>query len=92
MLIGTHKDTKIDRAIKRIKKSLIDPKNGKEGILQEFELLRQLDHPNVLKVIESFEDAQNLYIVTELLSGGELFDMLLKEAIFSEEKTAEIVK
>jgi len=60
--------------------------------MAEFNLLKTLDHPHILRVYEAFEDSTYIYIVTELLSGGELFDMLLKEGQFNESKSAEIIK
>lgn len=36
-----------------------------------------MDHPNVVKMYEYFEDQASIYIVTEFLSGGELFDRVI---------------
>lgn len=32
--------------------------------------MKQLDHPNVIKLYETFEDSNNLYLVMELCEGG----------------------
>ena len=40
----------------------------------EIASLKKIDHPNVVKIYECFEDSTGYYIVTELCSGGELFD------------------
>ena len=42
----------------------------------EISILQQLDHPNVLKLYEYFEDEKYVYLVTELCKGGELFDRI----------------
>jgi len=43
------------------------------------EILKSLDHPNIIKVYEFYSDKKYLYIVTELCSGGELFDKIIEE-------------
>jgi calcium-dependent protein kinase len=47
--------------------------------------LRKLDHPNIIKLYETFEDDRNIYMVTELCSGGELFDKIIEKGSFTEE-------
>ena len=69
---ATHKSSLVDRAVKIIDK-------GKSGtklvsrIKDEINILHKLDHPNILKIFEYFEDGNHLYIITEYLEGGELF-------------------
>ena len=43
-------------------------------MLREVNILKSLDHPNILKIFEVFGDKKRLYIVTELIRGGELFE------------------
>lgn len=44
----------------------------------EIDILKNLDHPNIVKLYEVFEDKNNIYLVTELCTGGELFDVILE--------------
>lgn len=46
--------------------------------------MRELDHPNVLKLFEFFEDQRYVYLVMELCEGGELFDKILEKGSFNE--------
>ena len=39
--------------------------------------MKQLDHPNIVRMLEYFVDAANIYIVYELIEGEELFSHLL---------------
>jgi calcium-dependent protein kinase len=73
------------RAIKSI---LIDKaKSGskeREKFLNEVETLRTMDHPNIIKIYEFFEDNKHFHLVTELCTGGELFDYLIKKKKLTE--------
>ena len=55
---------------------------------REISILASLDHPNINKIYEYFEDDNNAYIVTEKIDGGELFDAILKKKHFSEKDAA----
>ena len=67
---ATHISTGQRRAIKKIPRSKI--KNWKR-FEAEVKILQAIDHPNVIKLYEYFEDEFNVYLVTELCTGGELF-------------------
>lgn len=86
-----HKKTGNIRAIKRIKKDNLNAKNI-ESLLKDVEILKTLDHPNIIKVYEYFQDEAAIYIVTDLCSGGELFEHILKEKNFSEKKAAILMR
>lgn len=40
--------------------------------------MKKLDHPNIIKVYEFYEDKQSFHLVTEIWKGGELFHHLIK--------------
>ena len=44
----------------------------------EISILQKLDHPNIIKLYEVFEDDRKYYLVQELCKGGELFDEIVK--------------
>ena len=60
--------------------------------MKEINILSTLDHPNVIKTYEYFIDNRFIYIVTEYLSGGELFDKIKQETSFSEDDSRKIFK
>lgn len=82
-----HKITSDIRAVKVISKENIS-EAGRSKILFEVEVLRSLDHPNILTVFEVYEDEKQFCIVTELCNGGELFDKIISVKRFSEETAA----
>ncbi len=58
----------------------------------EIDILKNLTHPNILRLFEVFEDKKQIYLVTELCSGGELFDEIQKRSTFNERDAAGIIK
>ena len=60
--------------------------------MNEIEMLKTVDHPNILKYYECYEDRHNYYIVTEFCAGGELINFILKEKGLGEIRTAVIMK
>jgi len=86
---GKNKVTGVTRAIKAInKKSLPDPRR----FADEIEVMRSLDHPNIVKLFETYEDARNIYLVMELCTGGELFDRIIEANYFSERVAAYLIR
>jgi len=59
---------------------------------QEYELLTQLDHPNIVKFCDCYMDHKFFYICTSLCKGGELFDKIKEMKKFAEEHAAKIVR
>jgi len=58
-------------AIKIMHKNKLQEEDIK-SILNEIEILNRIDHPNVVKLAEMFEDDKNFYMVLELMKGGSL--------------------
>ena len=62
----------------------------------EIQLLHRLDHQNVLRLIEIFEDANKFFIVTDLCQGGELFQHIEHFAnqarAFPEDEVVDVVQ
>ena len=87
----THRETKEVRAVKVLKKESMD-QSEKESMLNEIKILKSLDHPNIVKIYEYFEDEKRFYIVTDLVKGGELFDEIIKRGKFNERDAATLMK
>ena len=80
-------------ACKKFDKKLI---KNKKRLKTEINLLRATDHPNIIKLYETFEDKQYLYLIMEECSGGELFQRLAmnaqKNKMYTEKDAAKIMK
>ena len=59
-------------ALKSIQKGLVTPEFMDE-LCNEIDILKTLDHPNIVKAFDIFDSAKEIYIVMELCSGGDLY-------------------
>jgi serine/threonine protein kinase len=75
-------DPNIKYAIKSILRQNI--KKDVALLEEELEILKQVDHPNVIKFHESYIDYRYIHIVMELAVGGELFEKIVESERFSE--------
>jgi len=86
-----HRDTGAQRAVKVLRKAHMD-EDEKKMLFNEINILRNLDHPNIVKMYEFFEDEKRYYIVTEICKGGELFDEIIARGKFTEKDAAILMK
>lgn len=63
-----------------------------QNLQLEVEILSNMDHPNVVKLYEIFDEGQVLYLVMELMQGGELFDRIVEKEAYSEREAAEVIR
>ena len=61
------------------------------AVFSEVEILKTVDHPNLPRIYEFFEDDTNFYIVLELCRGGDLFDRIVEAKTFNEAQAAEVM-
>lgn len=75
------KDKRTDQwfAVKRVRRS--GKSEDDVRLRQEIEIMRMLDHPHIVRLVETFEDRKFMYLVMELCEGGELFDHLSRGAL-----------
>ena len=86
-----HKMTGEIRAVKVTKKKDLEF-GERQKLLMEIEILKELDHPSVCRIIDIFEDKKKFYFVQEYLAGGGLFDSLIQNVGFTENASAIIIK
>jgi serine/threonine protein kinase len=77
-------ETKVEYACKIISKSTIHSKRAREQIASEVRIQSRMDHPNICKLIESWEDADNIYMLLEMCPHGDLGKLLSRRKRFTE--------
>uniref|UniRef100_A0A8C5CGF0 Ribosomal protein S6 kinase n=1 Tax=Gadus morhua TaxID=8049 RepID=A0A8C5CGF0_GADMO len=80
-----HKATNTEYAVKMIDKTNTDAS-------EEIEiLLRYGQHPNIITLKDVYDTGKQVYLVTELMRGGELLDRILKQKSFSEREASAVL-
>ncbi|TNN60976.1 Ribosomal protein S6 kinase alpha-6 [Liparis tanakae] len=80
-----HRVSGMDYAVKIIDKSKRDPS-------EEIEILmRYGQHPNIITLKDAYDEGRYVYLVTELMKGGELLDKILRQKFFSEREASAVL-
>jgi len=75
-------------AVKIIDKSKVEDMGDIE---REIEIMGLVDHPNVIKLIEIFDESKKMNLVMELVTGGELFDRIVSLGNYTEKDAAVVM-
>lgn len=74
-----------------LKKNSFSDKEQKKFIKQ-IEILKTLDHPNIIQLVDRFDDGLSCYMVIEFCNGGELFDKVVTQMYLKEKQAVEIME
>lgn len=86
-----HKYTGVHCAVKIIDKATIEAEE--KGLLRtEIAVLKLVNHPNIIHMEGLYESKQYIYIVMEMLKGGELFERIVGRPRFTEQEAARLLK
>ncbi|RWW05327.1 hypothetical protein BHE74_00023451 [Ensete ventricosum] len=80
-------------ACKSIPKRKLLCREDYEDVWREIQIMHHLsEHPNVVRIKGTYEDALFVHLVMELCAGGELFDRIIQKGHYSERKAAQLIK
>ena len=85
-----NKRTGARRAMKELLKGGLS-REDEETMLREVKTLSEIDHPSIMKVYELIESPNSYNIITELIAGGELLEMIAREKKLSESMAAKFM-
>ncbi|XP_065830051.1 calcium/calmodulin-dependent protein kinase type 1-like [Oscarella lobularis] len=90
VVLAREKGTDNYFAVKCIDKKAL---KGNEGSLQnEITVLKKAKHKNIVELYELFDNKSHLYLVMELVTGGELFDRIVKKGSYTEKDASSLMK
>ncbi|XP_043703835.1 calcium-dependent protein kinase 8-like [Telopea speciosissima] len=88
-----HLETGKTLACKSISKSKLRTEIDVQDVRREVEIMRHLpEHPNIVRLKETYEDKEAIHLVMELCEGGELFDRIVARGHYTERAAAIVTK
>jgi len=87
---SVHLKEQVPYAAKVVENKSLGDEENLEALETEIDILRKLEHPNIVGVKEVVVDRENTYIIMELLSGGELFNRIVDRGPFPEADAAKL--
>ncbi|CAI5731423.1 unnamed protein product [Hyaloperonospora brassicae] len=88
---ATHKATGERFAIKCIKRTQLSA-DDLQALVAEVKILREMQHPHIVKLYDVFQEEKYFFLVTEFMPGGELFERIVKKNFYSEREARDLVK
>uniref|UniRef100_A0A8C2JJ70 Protein kinase domain-containing protein n=1 Tax=Cyprinus carpio TaxID=7962 RepID=A0A8C2JJ70_CYPCA len=90
VFLAEEKKTQRLVAIKCIPKKALE---GKENSIEnEIAVLHRIKHENIVSLEDIFESQSHLYLVMQLVSGGELFDRIVEKGFYTERDASKLIR
>ena len=67
-------------------------KGNDQMVYDELEMLQRLRHPHIVRFVDWFESRDKYYIITQLATGGELFDRICEKGKFTEKDASQTMR
>lgn len=88
---GSKKSTNESFAVKVVTKSKLT-KEDSIALKDEIQVLNELKHQHIIRLYDVFEEKDFWYLVTEKMSGGELFDRIVSKSFYNEKEARDVCK
>jgi len=79
-------------ALKKISKKEIKAQNMITQLNNEIKISRQLEHKNIIKLYDTFDDGEDIYLVLELAVNGQLYSKIYREGKLDERTAKRMIK
>ncbi|XP_064878242.1 caM kinase-like vesicle-associated protein [Oncorhynchus nerka] len=69
-----------------------DGRKVRKAAKNEILILKMVNHPNILQLIDTFETRKEFFIIQELATGGDVFDWILDQGNYTERDASNVIK
>lgn len=80
-----------ERAVKCLSKARVKKNGGLEMLENEITFMKSMDHPNIVKLFDVFEDSHSVRLVMNLFKGGELLDHIAEGSGLTEKAISNVM-
>ncbi|KRX05936.1 Protein kinase-like domain [Pseudocohnilembus persalinus] len=87
---GVRKSDGLEVAIKIFDKKTLEY-DDQMALETEVEIMSAVDHPNIVKLFQVYDDKKYFYMILELMTGGELFDRIIDKEQYTEQEAQESI-
>jgi serine/threonine protein kinase len=90
--LAINKNTGEPVAVKIIdkKKFALNPSLRKDQVLDEAKIMKAIHHPNILSIKDIIDSEDNIYMILELVTGGDLFDAVVAKGHYTEDEARDL--
>ncbi|KAL7534565.1 hypothetical protein ACHAXR_005952 [Thalassiosira sp. AJA248-18] len=88
---STKKGTDASFAVKVVTKCKLTEED-KLALKDEIQVLNELQHPHIIKLYDVYDEKDFVYLVTEKMMGGELFDRIVSKSFYNEKEARDVCK
>jgi len=89
--VAAQRSTGHQYAVKVINKKDLG-KDYEKNLKMEVDILKKVNHPNIIALKELFDTPDKLYLIMELVTGGELFDKIVEKGSYTESEASQLVR
>ncbi|XP_046682304.1 LOW QUALITY PROTEIN: calcium/calmodulin-dependent protein kinase type 1-like [Homalodisca vitripennis] len=82
------KEDSLENEIKVLRRFSESVKQSGESLEEPY----RLTHPNIVQLLETFEDKHKVYLIMELVTGGELFDRIVEKGSYTEKDASDLIR
>ena len=90
VLLAMERHTRESVAVKVLEKDKIRDDDARQRLMNEIAILHHVQHPNLLHLLEAIEEIDCIYLVTEYVSGGELFGYIVQRGRLEEAEASRL--
>ncbi|XP_069693470.1 calcium/calmodulin-dependent protein kinase type 1 isoform X1 [Periplaneta americana] len=86
------KEDSLENEIKVLRRFSEPTRKNEAGSSGNSEETPWLKHPNIVQLLETFEDKHKVYLIMELVTGGELFDRIVEKGSYTEKDASDLIR